>query len=166
MAPPPSSEAKLSEAKKVAKTEPAKAESVYKEVLAKSPGSNQAALQDYESALLGLGELYRDNKRADDLAELVKTSRSTLSSFAKAKTAKLGTASSMSARRTVLTGNQFGNCLTTSQRSQIPSNSRSQPPSHVSIGPIPKSDPSSAKTLKRDWLGYICRSSHTMTPSR
>jgi hypothetical protein len=87
MAPPPS---KVEEAKSLAKTEPQKAESLYKEVLAKSPGSNQAALQDYENALVGLGELYRDTKRIEDLAELVKTSRSTLSSFAKAKTAKLG----------------------------------------------------------------------------
>src|ERR1700749_2766375 len=90
MAPPPKNEAKVNEANKLAKSEPAKAESLYKEVLAQSPGSNQAALQDYENALVGLGELYRDNKRSEDLAELVKTSRSTLSSFAKAKTAKLG----------------------------------------------------------------------------
>lgn len=88
MAPPPS---KVEEAKSLAKTDPQKAESLYKEVLAKSPGSNQAALQDYENALVGIGELYRDEKRTEDLAELVKTSRSTLSSFAKAKTAKLGT---------------------------------------------------------------------------
>lgn len=87
MAPPPS---KVDEAKSLAKSDPKKAESLYKDVLAKSPGSNQAALQDYENALVGLGELYRDSKRTDDLAELVKTSRSTLSSFAKAKTAKLG----------------------------------------------------------------------------
>ena len=94
MAPPPSNEVKVSEAKKLAKTDQAKAESLYKEVLAHSPGSNQAALQDYENALVGLGELYKDNKRSEDLAELVKTSRSTLSSFAKAKTAKLGKDSS------------------------------------------------------------------------
>jgi hypothetical protein len=90
MAPAPSNDAKISEAKKLAKTDPATAESTYKEVLAKSPGSNQAALQDYENALVGLGELYRDHQRPEDLAELVKTSRSTLSSFVKAKTAKLG----------------------------------------------------------------------------
>ena len=88
MAPPPS---KIEEAKSLAASDPKKAESLFREVLAKSPGSNQAALQDYENALVGLGELYRDTKRTDDLAELVKTSRSTLSSFAKAKTAKLGT---------------------------------------------------------------------------
>ncbi|OCT47185.1 putative 26S proteasome regulatory subunit rpn6 [Cladophialophora carrionii] len=89
MAPPPSNEAKINEAKKLAKSDPAKAESLYMEVLAQSPESNQAALNDYENALVGLGELHRDNKRPEELAQLVKTSRSTLSSFAKAKTAKL-----------------------------------------------------------------------------
>jgi hypothetical protein len=90
MAPPPSNEVKINEAKKIAKSDPAKAESLYKEALAQSLDSNQAALNDYENALVGLGELYRDNKRPEELAVLVKTSRSTLSSFAKAKTAKLG----------------------------------------------------------------------------
>jgi len=89
MAPPPADDAKIAEATKLAKTEPAKAESIYKEVLATSPGSNQAALQNYENALVGLGVLYRDQGRSEVLAQLVKTSRSTLSSFAKAKTAKL-----------------------------------------------------------------------------
>ena len=87
MAPPPS---KVDEAKSLTTSDPKKAEALYREVLAKSPGSNQAALQEYENALVGLGELYRDQKQTDALAELIKTSRSTLSSFAKAKTAKLG----------------------------------------------------------------------------
>ena len=90
MAPPPTNEQKIAEAKKIAKSDPGKAEKLYKEVLEKSPGSNEAALRDYETALVGLGELYRDFKRQEDLAELVKASRSALSSFAKAKTAKLG----------------------------------------------------------------------------
>lgn len=87
MAPPPS---KVDEAKSLTTSDPKKAEALYREVLAQSPGSNQAALQEYENALVGLGELYRDQKQTDALAELIKTSRSTLSSFAKAKTAKLG----------------------------------------------------------------------------
>ena len=78
MAPPPT------------KTEPDKAESFYREVLSKTPGPSEAALRDFENALVGLGELYRDYQRQEDLAELVKTSRSALTSFAKAKTAKLG----------------------------------------------------------------------------
>ena len=65
-------------------------ESIYEEILSRQPGSNEAALREYETALIGLGELYRDNKKAHELAQLVETSRGTLSSFAKAKTAKLG----------------------------------------------------------------------------
>ncbi|KAI9856761.1 MAG: 26S proteasome regulatory subunit rpn6 [Trichoglossum hirsutum] len=79
----------LEEVKELGKTQPVKAEAIYKEYLSKVPGTNEAALKEYETALVGLGELYRDQKKAVQLAELVKTSRATLSSFAKAKTAKL-----------------------------------------------------------------------------
>jgi hypothetical protein len=37
-----------------------------------------------------LGQLHRDAKKPQAIAELIKTSRDTFSSFAKAKTAKLG----------------------------------------------------------------------------
>ena len=90
MAPPPSNAGRIEEANEASKNHPLKAESIYKDILSKPPGSNEAALRDYENALLGLGGLYRDNKNPEQLAQLVKTSRSTLSSFAKAKTAKLG----------------------------------------------------------------------------
>ena len=90
MAPPPTNSKRIAEAREVAKNEPSKAEAIYKDILAHPPGSNEAALRDYESALLALGELYRDNRKTAELSELIKTSRSTLSSFAKAKTAKLG----------------------------------------------------------------------------
>ena len=90
MAPPPSNADLLQEAKKLQKSDASKAESIYKDVLSKGPGTGEAALRDHETALMGLGEVYRDGKRTDELAELVKTSRSSLSSFAKAKTAKLG----------------------------------------------------------------------------
>ncbi|ERF71778.1 26S proteasome regulatory subunit rpn6 [Endocarpon pusillum Z07020] len=89
MAPPPSNAVKMADAKDLSRKNPSKAETMYKDVLSKAPGSNEQALKDYESALVGLGELYRDNKKADELAELIKSSRLTLSSFAKAKTAKL-----------------------------------------------------------------------------
>lgn len=79
------------EAQKLSKTDLPHAEAIYKDILSKGPGSSEAALREYETALMSLGELYRDSKRPSDLAELVRTSRSTLSSFAKAKTAKLGT---------------------------------------------------------------------------
>jgi hypothetical protein len=89
MAPPPTDEAKIEEAKKLSKQDPGKAEQLFKDVLSKSPGSSEAAMRDYENALMGLGELYRDQKKAQDLAELVKSSRSAIQSYAKAKTAKL-----------------------------------------------------------------------------
>jgi hypothetical protein len=90
MAPPPSNEDKIAEAKKLSKESPKKAESLYKEVLSTPPTANEASLRDFETALGGLGELYRDQKRPEDLADLVKQSRGALSSYAKAKTAKLG----------------------------------------------------------------------------
>lgn len=90
MAPPPTGEELIAEAKRVSASDPKQAEKLYQQVLARSPGVNEAALRDYENALIGLGELYRDHKNQQGLAELVKTSRQTLSSFAKAKTAKLG----------------------------------------------------------------------------
>ncbi|KAL8875116.1 MAG: hypothetical protein Q9215_008091 [Flavoplaca cf. flavocitrina] len=89
MAPPPADTKRIAEAQKLAKTDPSKAESIYKDVLSKGPGSGEAALKDYETALMGLGELYRDQKKSHELSELVTSSRSTLSSFAKAKTAKI-----------------------------------------------------------------------------
>ncbi|KAI4108900.1 MAG: hypothetical protein LQ339_002018 [Xanthoria mediterranea] len=89
MAPLPADTKRIAEAQKLTKTDPSKAESIYKDVLSKGPGSGEAALKDYESALMGLGELYRDQKKSHELSELVTSSRSTLSSFAKAKTAKI-----------------------------------------------------------------------------
>jgi hypothetical protein len=90
MAPSSDTAGLLKEAQSQAKTAPSKAESLYREVLSKGPGSNEASSRDYESALLGLGELYRDQRKPNELAELLKTSRSAFSSFAKAKSAKLG----------------------------------------------------------------------------
>ncbi|KAL8691613.1 MAG: hypothetical protein Q9218_003208 [Villophora microphyllina] len=89
MAPPPTYTKRIAEAQKLAKSEPSKAESIYKDVLSKGPGSGEAAMREYEAALMGLGELYRDEKKAKELSELVTNSRSTLSSFTKAKTAKI-----------------------------------------------------------------------------
>ena len=92
MAPDPDNTKRLGEAKELAKTNPPKSEALYKQILSEGPGTGEAALRDYETALMGLGELYRDHKKANELGELVRTSRSTLSSFAKAKTAKIGRA--------------------------------------------------------------------------
>ncbi|WEW55013.1 26S proteasome regulatory subunit rpn6 [Emydomyces testavorans] len=79
----------LKEATTSSKTDPQKAENLFRKVLASGPGSTETASRDYEAALVGLGELYRDQKRPNELAELLKTSRSSFSSFAKAKSAKL-----------------------------------------------------------------------------
>ena len=81
---------RIEEAKKLSKDQPAKAEPIYKDILSKPPGSNDRAVRDFESALIGLGELYRDHKRTNDLAELIQQTRDLLTSFARAKTAKLG----------------------------------------------------------------------------
>jgi 26S proteasome regulatory subunit N6 len=95
MAVPPAKEdeKRIEEAQKLAKTDPAKAEAIYKETLTREPGATDVALRNFEKALVGLGELFRDQKRANDLADLIRQTRSALSSFAKSKTAKLGTAS-------------------------------------------------------------------------
>ncbi len=58
----PSDAKRLEEAKSVVKSDPSKAESIYKEILSSGPRSSDAALRDYETALMGLGELYRDTK--------------------------------------------------------------------------------------------------------
>ena len=86
----PDTSSRIAEAQKLAKSEPDKAEHIFKDVLSQDPGSNETAIKNYESALVGLGELYRDQKRVDALAELVRQARSIMSSFAKAKTSKLG----------------------------------------------------------------------------
>ncbi|KAK4498192.1 hypothetical protein PRZ48_010849 [Zasmidium cellare] len=80
---------RIEEARKLAKDQPAKAEQIYKDILSKAPGTNDKSVREFENALIGLGELYRDHKRTQDLANLIQQTRDVLSSFARAKTAKL-----------------------------------------------------------------------------
>ncbi|KFX96787.1 hypothetical protein O988_05157, partial [Pseudogymnoascus sp. VKM F-3808] len=81
---------RIIEAEKLVKTEPRKAEALYKDILSKTPSAtNDAAVREFETALVKLGELYRDEQKTDELVNLITTSRTVLSSFAKAKTAKL-----------------------------------------------------------------------------
>ncbi|RPD56385.1 PCI-domain-containing protein [Lentinus tigrinus ALCF2SS1-7] len=75
--------------------DPVQAEALYREILA-SPISEhapveekEAELRHQESALVKLGELYRDQNNAKGVAEVITLSRSFVSSTAKAKTAKL-----------------------------------------------------------------------------
>src|SRR5579859_2603583 len=82
------------------------AESIYNEILSTTAGSNESALREQEAALIQLGELYRDQKcvprisqrvivrDVEKLVQLTKTSRTIMSNFAKAKTAKIGMSSS------------------------------------------------------------------------
>jgi len=59
----PANSARIEEAKKLTKTEPRKAESLYKEIISKPPSAtSDAAVREYETALVSLGELYRDEK--------------------------------------------------------------------------------------------------------
>lgn len=90
MAPATEQSKVLADAKAVAKSDPSKAEPIYQQIISAGPGSSESTSRDYETALLGLGEAYRDQKKANELAELLRTSRSSFSSFAKAKSAKLG----------------------------------------------------------------------------
>lgn len=90
MAPSTAAAQRVEEARAFATKDPLKAEGIYKEMLAQGPGSTEGSSREYESALIGLGELYRNTKKPQEIAELIKTSRTAFSSFAKAKTAKLG----------------------------------------------------------------------------
>ncbi|OOF97073.1 hypothetical protein ASPCADRAFT_395365 [Aspergillus carbonarius ITEM 5010] len=89
MAPSSTTAGRIEEARGLAKSDPSKAESILKELLSQGTGSTEASSRDYETALVSLGELYRDQKKPHEIAELIKTSRDSFSSFAKAKTAKL-----------------------------------------------------------------------------
>ena len=86
----PETTKRLEEAKKQVKSNPTEAEATYKDILSKGPGKSDAAARDYEAALMSLGELYRDQKKPNELSELVRATRSELSNLPKAKTAKIG----------------------------------------------------------------------------
>jgi 26S proteasome regulatory subunit N6 len=54
---------RVREAQKLAKSDPRKAEEIYKEIISKPPSvTSDAAIREYEVALISLGELYRDQK--------------------------------------------------------------------------------------------------------
>lgn len=80
----------MREAQSIASSDPNKAAQIYQEIISKPPSvTSDAAVREYETALISLGELYRDQKNSQELVDLVTKSRTVLSSFAKAKTAKL-----------------------------------------------------------------------------
>ena len=162
MAPAPTDPAKIEEAKKVGKTDPLKAEAIYKEILSKKPGASEAGLREYESALMGLGESYRDTRKTDELAELVKSSTSSLSSFTKAKTAKLGIVLQSFLARYCADKRQCANYLISSPLFLTPSTFKFPSPNHVSNGPFPNAAASCVRISKLASSHSTCKSNHTM----
>ena len=54
---------RVREAQKLAASNPRKAEEMYKEIISHPPSvTSDAAVREYETALIALGELYRDEK--------------------------------------------------------------------------------------------------------
>lgn len=54
---------RVREAQKLAKSNPKQAAEIYKDIISKPPSVNSdAAVKEYETALISLGELYRDQK--------------------------------------------------------------------------------------------------------
>lgn len=86
----PDTSKRLDDAKVLVKSKPSDAEAIYKDILSNGPGTTDASQKDYENALMGLGEAYRDQKKVTDLSELVRATRDELSNMPKAKTAKIG----------------------------------------------------------------------------
>lgn len=81
---------RIEEARKNSKTSPSSSEATLKDVVSQGPGTTDNGARDFENALMGLGELYRDQKRAKELADLIQSTKSELSNLPKAKTAKIG----------------------------------------------------------------------------
>jgi len=80
----------LEEAEGVEKTNPQRAEQIYREILQQPANEGDAnLLRDQETALVNLGKLCRDHKDASGLAQVITMSRAYMTSSAKAKTAKL-----------------------------------------------------------------------------
>lgn len=90
-----STEDLLKQAEQLAKSEPKRAEQIYNDILGKpldkdaTSAETAESLRFQETALVKLGELYRDQNNAEGVAEVINKSRTFMSSTAKAKTAKL-----------------------------------------------------------------------------
>ncbi|KAG0158846.1 hypothetical protein PDIDSM_6366 [Penicillium digitatum] len=80
---------RIQEVRDLVKEDPSKAATSYQKILSEGPGSTEASSRDYETGFDWAGQLHRDAKKPQEIADLIKTSRDTFSSFAKAKTAKL-----------------------------------------------------------------------------
>lgn len=59
----PADSTRIEEARKIAKSDPRRAEAQYKEIISKPPSAtSDAAVREFETALVSLGELYRDER--------------------------------------------------------------------------------------------------------
>ena len=59
----PAESPRIQEAQKLQKADPRKAEALYKDIISKAPAAtSDVAIREYETALVSLGELYRDEK--------------------------------------------------------------------------------------------------------
>ncbi|KAK9474726.1 uncharacterized protein V1510DRAFT_410509 [Dipodascopsis tothii] len=67
----------------------AQVERLYRQVLATEKGTSDESIRNQELAVTGLGELYRSHRKVKELQALIETSRTVMSGFAKAKTAKI-----------------------------------------------------------------------------
>lgn len=70
----PAESQRLKEAQKLVASDPRKAEGLYKEIISTPPSvTSEAAVKEYETALIGLGELYRNEKYASPPQHLYPT---------------------------------------------------------------------------------------------
>lgn len=60
----------VEEVKALVKQNPAKAETMLKEIIASKPGMSEEAMREYELALMELGGLYRDSRLVQIMARL------------------------------------------------------------------------------------------------
>lgn len=64
----PADSVRIQEAQRLTKSDPSKAEAQFKDILSKPPSAtSDAAVREYETALVSLGELYRDEKYSQQL---------------------------------------------------------------------------------------------------
>ncbi|KAI9142587.1 hypothetical protein BKA69DRAFT_1123938 [Paraphysoderma sedebokerense] len=71
------------------KTNPAQAAKALQSIIESSQGSSEEILKVKEQAIIKLGTIYRDQKMGNELAALLRSSRTFLSTIPKAKTAKI-----------------------------------------------------------------------------
>eukprot|EP00833_Pecoramyces_ruminatium_P004884 jgi/Orpsp1_1/1178916/evm.model.c7180000067216.1 len=79
----------LLEGEKLIKTSPNEAINFYKNILSTTYDSKEENARTKETAIIKLGEIYSSQKKPDELADLIRSSRNFLISIPKAKSAKI-----------------------------------------------------------------------------